>query len=98
MNMVMNIMKRKSDDYPYCIDIGYWGLKGLPHDIDELVYYCGRVDLQNIIDDEQRMYKMENRFRRTKRLVNASKRIGMFLIQAYLTMIPKDEFQGRYRQ
>ena len=91
MNMVMKMMKRKSDDYPYCIDIGYWGLKGLPHDIDELIWYCGRVDLQNIIDDEERMSKAENRFRRTRKL-------GMFLLKTYLAMIPKDEFQGRYKQ
>ena len=98
MNMEMKMMKRKSEDYPYCIDIGYWGLEGLPTKLDELILYCGRVDLQNIIDDEQRMSKAENRFRRTKKIGKIGKKLGMFLIQTYLTMIPKDEFQGRYKQ
>lgn len=90
MEMKMNMIMKKEKNFYSNVDWIFWSnfeLVNLPADFDELVDYVSMYDSGTIV-------RLEEEYEHSRRWKRRMKR----LLMSILSLIPKKEFNGRYKQ
>ena len=90
----MNMIMKEQRDFYSSVDWLFWSkfeLENLPSDFDELVDYVSMFD-------RLALAKLEREYEHGLRWKRRAKAVLRFISSAMSLIIPKDEFNGRYRK